>query len=1351
MDLYFKWNKREKIKKKYFKMSQVAAQAAIKTLFDLYWKVKPETRPVVMDKLAKIGNYELTLAYLSNQWKDVSGDITQIPQGLNFLALYTMAIKEKLTLHLSNMIFAIYITIVKQNPIPISYENYSKFISIIFSILKLKNQQHVLRQLSQLDPQTAMYPMAHYVLYFNENINEFLTQLLEALKKITSHAAQSTWNETLCILLKAKARDGFDKLAIFSAVDLALAKLGTIDSKVNLLSAAHKFFSLNEMSQILRMHFDVLLEKITPKISNSVLTKLLSLANVFYDVSNSKSDAALLVFKHLFINFTDTKPLIDNFSTFCNKLKSEEIDLIFGTFNDNTAYVHPLLFMASFYPTPKTFPILVADVLPQYRDLQYKYLVHHAKSGKFDLNSIIFLFSLLNASDYNIIEDLLKNDKSNFIINMIRYLQRSTDREKILAITKILINFGTFPILQLSEITDCIASLIAAYFTQKITENEITILFNYLDLCNKGVKGDFTVQKNEKQTYPIYIKEFFENRKEWKNSIHECALSRIRKADKNVSVTMIAVAQDATAFQQGVAFTKDDANLLTAYLTAASLNFSSTVLEYVSNNAVKRSGMLGGFLTSKIVDKEILRVALYCFQTIIPFISVSDLLLNIITIMYTENINNNNDFTTLLNVTKLICEKIIEKQDFTTIIDKLCDNYQRADEKIVESTLIALMKINPQIIAKLADKICNTWISILTSPSTPIKQNSDFEKTFLKAEYFSITSKLLIDALIKQMIEKPKSENIFLSFKRSVAIGNVEKNIISENMYIFIGNCMNPSKEIRDFSLEMIKSYVNVSSRIYEISESDENLDKNIPFFNELIVRLAFDLDELFSIAKKLSQVTNEPNYEATLYFFSTTKHSGKEALINHGTDLMAFLSSPISKYPLNLKYMEQIVLNLFETHPKLLMQLFLTSPKYKPSENLYSLIATSQSKSFVTTFFEIASSIHDSYLTMQFVHRLTKFFYFALDSRLILCEPRCIEIFIVIVTATNQLSNDDTIDTISEQKTLINKIANILFRTTPSDELHLKSGESGYMSTIGNVTKLISKLSANEHASVVSLMTKYSKTPYYFMNTAFVVWTFALLPSAEASKFLDNVTTVLSDKRLTKSNHVNLLKVLSSKLTPEMVSKLPSSSVKSLYNSFIIAGSSLDKKNYEKLSKGFMIIYNTIDSDTFVADINSIIDIVRSVIQFKPEVLWEENFINFTTRFVKLCPKLNFVVTFTDAFVLLCQKLFIDRQIALKLMKCIYGDEFDYKDVFSAAAAGINVKYLAAARAGFNAASYLKNVTVEDLTILGALIVPLTTFECDKKEVIDNYSKFLSRIAMNSSEDLAMPAITLLAEMVSQ
>ena len=66
-------------------MSQVAAQAAIKTLFDLYWKAKPESKQLILERLANSGNHSLIIGYLSNQWKDISADASQIPQGLNFL------------------------------------------------------------------------------------------------------------------------------------------------------------------------------------------------------------------------------------------------------------------------------------------------------------------------------------------------------------------------------------------------------------------------------------------------------------------------------------------------------------------------------------------------------------------------------------------------------------------------------------------------------------------------------------------------------------------------------------------------------------------------------------------------------------------------------------------------------------------------------------------------------------------------------------------------------------------------------------------------------------------------------------------------------------------------------------------------------------------------------------------------------------------------------------------------------------------------------------------------------------------------------------------------------------------
>ncbi|EAX89389.1 hypothetical protein TVAG_121330 [Trichomonas vaginalis G3] len=1320
-------------------MSQVAAQAAIKTLFDLYWKAKPESKQLILERLANSGNHSLIIGYLSNQWKDISADASQIPQGLNFLSQYTICIKDKMTPQLAQMIFAIYLNIVKQNPIPISYDNYSKFLSIILAVLKAKNQQVIMNQLSQLDWLSEMFPMAHCALFFQEDATQYVKEFLALLNKATSTTALSTWNETLCVLLRAKISSGYDKLVIFSSVDMTLALNGSLESKIDVLLASYRYFNIQEISQIMKIHFEFILQKVTLKIPLTVISKLISLAILYFDNCDNKDLLISLVFRHLFVFLQENNSQVEIFAKFCQKLSETQINTIFKAFANKLEYTVPLLYIASNFPTQETFSILISDVPNSMRDIQYKYFKNYVMSDKFNKNQTIYLFSLLNSQDFDIIEKVLANDKVLFMVNMVRYLQNNTDRDKIFQIIRILQKYETFPIIQIDEIIDCVASLISAYFMHGIEENEITILFNYFDHCRKGIKGDFIIPKNEKQTYPTYVKDFFSSRKDWKNIVHDRSLSRIRKAEKSMAVTMIALADEDTAFLQGVAFTKDDMKLLAAYFTAASTNFGDAVLQYIEKNVVKQSGLLGGIFTAKIVDKEILRVALYTFKSICSFIAVTDSLLNILLMLFNENFQNPLDVSLLLKITKIIFDRFSKRIDNTTLIDKLCDMCEKVDSVSFEQTMISLLKSNNDLSQKGAEKVCKSWITVLINPQTPLIEKSDFEKEFLEKNYYQITNKIFVENLTKILSEKCHNDNIFMSFKRYLEIDNAS---IRKYLYIFIGNLLQSSKIISKFAQENVRQITNVTSYLPDNMDTNDAYEKSLPFFNELIVRLAFNFEELFEISENLLKICDKPFYELSLFYFSLAKHSGKYLLVNQGNLLMKYLSLTSNSNSVIEKYNEQIILNLFDSYPKLLMNLLLFNGQHKPTEAMYDLLT--KIRSFPTTFFDISTNlIETETLNMNFVFRLSKFFFFALNSRQITVDYRCYEVFLLILTLSNLFSNDENFETVLEQTQVINSISNILLKT----EMTMKTGESGYLQTVGLFTKNCYKnlQNSNDQLKLLQSIAKYSKSAtLFFMNTCFVVWSFAIFND---NKLLENVSIVLSDKRLTKTNHCNLLKVLCSKVTNDTFKNVTQNVIKSFYNSFVICSTIIDKKNSDFLSKGFILIYNNLDNDLFKQEKNNILEIVRKLIVFSDSKIYEkEDFLVFLQKFIKLS-EMQIPVCFPDIFFEMTKILLQTKD--LKLFKICYGNDIDVKKIYKDTAALVGQKYVQIAQIAINTFNSNNKLNIEDLTILNYIVSPLSSLECDRLDVLDQFAKILKNAALTGNDDLAVLAINMLADLV--
>ena len=144
------------------------------------------------------------------------------------------------------------------------------------------------------------------------------------------------------------------------------------------------------------------------------------------------------------------------------------------------------------------------------------------------------------------------------------------------------------------------------------------------------------------------------------------------------------------------------------------------------------------------------------------------------------------------------------------------------------------------------------------------------------------------------------------------------------------------------------------------------------------------------------------------------------------------------------------------------------------------------------------------------------------------------------------------------------------------------------------------------------------------------------------------------------------------------------------------------------------------------------------------------------SSLFIEACEKVTkalsapgaFAAAFSAVFGDVLAGLFTDRPKFIEILQKMCGKDFDYEKISEDARATTGNKYSRIINCAISSASDLSVLTVEDLTILGKLIKPLSATS-DKKEVIENFTKLLIRVATTQSDpEVTNLAISLVADL---
>ena len=1382
-----------------FLMSVAATQSAFKALYELYWKSKPDMKNYVMDKIASIGNINVILEYLSNEWKN-DGDLSQVNNRLDFLALYTIRIKDQVEGDIAIFIFSLYIVIARKNPLPLSHENYSKFLTILIPAMKSKGEALISRQLTQLDRQTSLFPTAHYVLFFPSKMNEFIKSMLEGVKNNRSIPQQNEWNETMCVLLRAKAVKEMDKLPFFTAIDYALSTNSNIESRINLLFQSFRFFNKLEISQLMRMHFDSVLKKITQKITLSALIKAMTISNVYYDIADNKEELLDLVFLYLLPFFKDcdsqNKQILDQVEALLKKLDQSQINQLITKHKDNTNITYALLYCASHYPAPETFTFLTSNVNPAYKEKQYECLLYLIKSGKFDSNFTIFLFSSLTVSDYDLIFESINKCKEIYLMNAIRYLQRNTDKEKLLKILETIASMETLPILNMNEITDATCTLISSYFVNKISDPNFSGFIKYLEQCHLNKEGEYKFECDEDQIFPLYINKFFSSRDDWKNEIFQTSLERIRRGDKNVVVTLICLAPDSVSFQLGVQFIKSDPTLLSAFLTAAITNIETDTLQFMLEMPKKKAtGFISGLLGSTVMDKEILKVINNAIATIASFIKPSEDLFNVLNMLYQENLLYS-DFSILAQSTSQIIQRLEENKDLTYFMERLCDNASRLDGAVFEKCIIPLLIKNTTISKSTARRVSSVWISYLASSANYIiLPDSDFEVHFLREDYYKQNSKIILADIHERFVAKSRDlnlTNVFLSFKRIVErIPQIKKDDIKKELPALITHSMSNVNIVHEFCIKTIQDVVNVSMSVpptvtdNQIIDNASQIEGDAPshqenevvkkapqetaetfsnteqFYSELAQRLSSRIKDEMKITEEIFELFKNqgPTIAQAFFFVSVCTQSPKEILTRNPKLVISFLETSQQLVEVN-PYVTTIIFKtvtvLYSSNPQLLFTALLDSDTFNPTQQIYRTII--RGPQFKTILYQIIDGLaKNSKQKLPYIHRITLYFKMSVEENLLLCDAQTVKALIVLITATYKLMGDAIIDVVNQQKQCLRELTFSLFTATLPNSIpfELRDGESAYVTTIGAIVKMINQLKEEEIKKLIVSMEQLNKTDMYYAYIVFIAFMYSITPSCFDSSYkltiLKTLANCVADKRLTKGMKICLVRATAKKLNNQLVEQLEKKEIENIFRLLTFGFASIEQRRINNRSEGYFRVLLLIDDLIFNADLTQINSNIRRIYHQDQSILFTQIFIDTIKRSVTIINNPGTLpACFPEVFSDILTHLYISREKSVGFLKQIYGENFDYEQISAEAITIIGAKYSPIIRNVITTASNLQSLSVEDLTILGKLIKPVSTIS-DKKDIIEAYTKLLIRVATTQQEtEITNLAISLIAELAN-
>ena len=156
-----------------------------------------------------------------------------------------------------------------------------------------------------------------------------------------------------------------------------------------------------------------------------------------------------------------------------------------------------------------------------------------------------------------------------------------------------------------------------------------------------------------------------------KNAIFENELQRIKISEKIIVITLIALASDTVAFQQGVALIKSNPTLLASFLTTAASNLEEGTQKLMFDMTKKKAtGFLSGIIGTTVMDREILKVIINTLSTISSFVQPSNSLFSLLHMLYQEN-NIYSDCSPLAQSKTIILTRLKVRKNISYFLEKI--------------------------------------------------------------------------------------------------------------------------------------------------------------------------------------------------------------------------------------------------------------------------------------------------------------------------------------------------------------------------------------------------------------------------------------------------------------------------------------------------------------------------------------------------------------------------------------------------------------------------------------------------------------------------------------------------------
>ena len=142
----------------------------------------------------------------------------------------------------------------------------------------------------------------------------------------------------------------------------------------------------------------------------------------------------------------------------------------------------------------------------------------------------------------------------------------------------------------------------------------------------------------------------------------------------------------------------------------------------------------------------------------------------------------------------------------------------------------------------IATQISSVWLGVISNPETI--EESEFERAFLGEDCSEITTPIFVAEIHEKLALSSPKATVFLLFKRTITTGVIKEQNIRREMPMFITYSLSSDKFISSSCVESIRNLINVGMIIPSTpSETAKVIDTVLPFFNELALRLAFNLN----------------------------------------------------------------------------------------------------------------------------------------------------------------------------------------------------------------------------------------------------------------------------------------------------------------------------------------------------------------------------------------------------------------------------------------------------------------------------------------------------------------------------